>query len=77
LGDQEGIVLPREEVIQMLGKLKCDRCGVEYTDEPSIKSAIQMKDEWEAMVRANGDKPRGICPCPNLSCSGELILTEI
>jgi hypothetical protein len=69
--------MPRKEVIQMPSKLKCDRCGVEYTDEPSIKFAIQGKDEWEAMVRADGDEPRGICPCPIIPCPGELILTKI
>lgn len=58
-------------------KLVCDRCGKEYTDKESIDSAKRRKEEWEALVRADHDYPRGICPCPTYACPGELILKEL
>lgn len=58
-------------------KLVCDRCGVVYTDKESIDRAKEGKAKWEAQVRADGDEPRGLCPCPWLSCDGELQLKEI
>lgn len=58
-------------------RLKCDRCGVVYTDSGSIESAKKWKEKWEQRVRADGDIPRGISPCPILPCSGELILEKV
>lgn len=58
-------------------ELVCDRCGIRYTDKESISSAKRHKEEWEARVRADGDNPRGICPCPIFTCQGELILKEL
>lgn len=55
-------------------KLVCDRCGQTYTDRESIEFAKRGKGDWEAMVRANRDEPRGICPCPIIPCPGEMIL---
>lgn len=58
-------------------KLVCDRCGADYSDEESISSSKMGKDAWEAMVRADGDEPRGLCPCPNILCPGELKLVVL
>jgi len=53
--------------------LVCDRCGAEYTDEESIEMAKSYRESWETMCRRGGDEPRGISPCPNVSCPGELV----
>lgn len=58
-------------------KLVCDRCGVEYTDEESIIMAKRYQEEWEKSCRRDGGEPRGISPCPIISCTGELILKEV
>lgn len=58
-------------------KLKCDRCGIEYTDKESILMAKRGEEEWGALCRRDGDEPRGICPCPIIVCPGELILKEV
>lgn len=55
-------------------KLVCDRCPAIYTDEASIEMAKKGADEWAAMCRSDGVEPRGICPCPFISCPGELVL---
>lgn len=57
-------------------KLVCDRCGLEYTDEESLTMAKRYQGAWEALCRRDGDEPRGISPCPNITCTGELILKE-
>lgn len=57
-------------------KLECDKCGTVYDDEGSINLARATKDEWEARCKLDGVEPRGIMPCPNISCPGELILEE-
>lgn len=57
--------------------LKCDRCGVVYTDRGSIESAKKYEERWKELVTADGDTPRGISPCPILPCIGELILEEV
>lgn len=57
-------------------KLVCDRCGAEYTDEESIGIAKRYQEQWEASCRRGGDEPRGISPCPNVRCHGELVLKE-
>ena len=58
----------------MGGKLVCDRCALTYTDDASIQSAVKDADEWRKLCAEDGDVARGICPCPNLQCDGELIL---
>ncbi len=57
-------------------KLVCDRCDAEYTDETSITMAKQYEESWVKACDREGDEPRGIIPCPNICCSGELILKE-
>jgi len=57
-------------------KLVCDRCGIEYTDEESIILAKSVKEEWVEKCHKDGVEPRGIAPCPIISCKGELILQE-
>lgn len=59
-----------------MAKLVCDKCGVEYTDEDSITMARRYQAQWESSCKRDGDEPRGVCPCPNISCLGELILKE-
>lgn len=57
-------------------KLVCDRCNAEYTDEESITTAKELQESWEISYRSVGAVPRGIVPCPNVICPGELILKE-
>lgn len=57
-------------------KLVCDRCGQSYTDKASIESAKREEEQWKAMVKRDGDEPRGLCPCPILPCEGELLLVK-
>ena len=54
-------------------KLICSDCKREYTDKESIDVAMQMKEDY---TRLYPDR-KGICPCPDLSCLGELILQKI
>ena len=65
-----------KEVMKM-EKLVCDRCGREYTSEADITLAKKGRDEWEAMVRKDGNEPRGICPCPVIPCEGEMKLVVV
>ena len=68
----------------MSDKLVCDRCGATYTDKESIESALKLKDHWAELCKrqaivdgevvCDGIEPRGIAPCPNLRCEGELIM---
>lgn len=57
-------------------KLKCDRCGTIYTDKKSINMAIQYADTWKRTCEDDGIKARGVLPCPNIRCDGELIPLE-
>jgi hypothetical protein len=57
-------------------KLKCNVCGVEYTDPKDFKYAEKMRNGWAASCRAEGTEPKGICPCPNIICEGELVVID-
>lgn len=57
--------------------LRCSVCGVVYDGKEDIEQAKRMKEKWEAACRKDGDEPRGIAPCPNIMCRGELILEGI
>lgn len=57
-------------------KLVCDRCNAEYTDEESINIAKRYQAQWEASCGRDGVEPRGISPCPIITCQGELVLKE-
>ena len=57
-------------------KLVCDRCGETYTDQESIESAKLWAENWKALLAKDGETPRGLSPCPNLRCEGELVLKE-
>jgi hypothetical protein len=60
-----------------LKKLKCNECGVEYSDPKDFEYAEKMRSGWAVSCRAEGVEPKGICPCPNLTCKkGELVLME-
>ncbi len=61
----------------MTQKLECDRCKKDYSDEDSISMAKDFQKNWEALCRNDGVEPRGIIACPNIPCSGELILQEM
>lgn len=58
-------------------KLVCDMCNTEYTDKESIDEAKRQKDTWIEVCKHDGFEPRGICPCPDIKCKGELILKEV
>lgn len=55
-------------------KLTCSECKVVYTGEADIKSAKGMKQAYEEMCKQDKFIPKGIAPCPNMMCRGELIL---
>ena len=57
-------------------RLACDRCDLEYTDEESINMAKSFSEFWEEQCRSDKVEPRGITPCPNIGCHGELILKD-
>ncbi len=56
-------------------KLTCNECQVVYTEEIDIKSAKKMQKDYEKMCKQDEFIPKGIAPCPNIMCAGELILT--
>jgi hypothetical protein len=56
--------------------LKCDRCGKEYTDKEDIEWAKRSAEKWKELCRRDGVEPRGVAPCPNISCSGELLVIQ-
>jgi len=58
-------------------KLVCDRCNLEYTDKESIEMAKQHENAWATMCRDTGIEPRGIIACPDIQCTGELLLKEV
>ena len=58
----------------MTAKLVCDRCGATYTDKESIDDALKLKDGWAELCKCDGVEPRGIAPCPNIRCEGEMIM---
>lgn len=57
-------------------KLVCDRCNAEYTDEDSLRMAKDYSETWAKVHKQSLGEPRGLCPCPRLDCTGELILEE-
>jgi hypothetical protein len=58
-------------------KLKCNVCGVAYWSPKDFEYAEKMSKEWAESCKADGVDPKGICPCPNLTCPGELVVKEI
>ena len=54
--------------------LTCSDCGAVYTDGKDIALARNMEKDWKEMCKNDEVKPRGIAPCPNVMCKGELIL---
>lgn len=57
-------------------KLKCNVCGVEYSDAKDFEYANKMSKAWGESCRAEGVEPKGIAPCPNITCPGELIFID-
>ena len=55
-------------------KLTCNVCRTVYTEEADIKSAKSMKQDYEKMCKQDNFISKGIAPCPNIMCEGELIL---
>jgi len=60
----------------MTEKLVCNKCGVEFTDSESISIAKKLGENWKEMCKKDGIDPKGIAPCPNLMCKGELIIVN-
>ena len=58
----------------MLEKLVCDRCSNTYADRKSIESAKRGFKGWKKVCQTDSVLPRGLCPCPIVSCLGELVL---
>ena len=56
-------------------RLTCNECKRVYAGEADIKLAKGMKEEYEKMCKQDKFIPKGIAPCPNMMCEGELILT--
>jgi len=61
----------------MAEKLTCDKCGVEYTDEESLKIAKDNQASWKEDCEQDGVKARGLIGCPRIPCPGELILSDV
>lgn len=57
-------------------KLTCNVCGTEYTDEGSINTAKSSQAAWAETCKEDGIEMTGIAPCPNISCKGQLVLTN-
>ncbi len=57
-------------------RLVCDRCDVVYDDHADIQHAKAHVEQWSEMCRQDGVEPRGIIPCPNIRCPGELMLKD-
>lgn len=58
-------------------RLKCDTCGVVYSKPEDLELAQKMSKPWAESCRADGTEPKGVAPCPNITCPGELVLEEI
>jgi len=54
--------------------IRCDRCGREYWDEPSVSSALEGATHWQDMCKRDNVSARGIAPCPTVPCPGEMIV---
>jgi len=57
-------------------KLVCDQCGHTITESERVEFAKEQDSEWAEVCRRGGCEPRGICPCPNVQCDGELVLKD-
>ena len=55
-------------------RLKCDVCRTVYSDEKDIETAKNHAERWKQSCVRDGTKARGVAPCPNITCSGELLL---
>lgn len=54
--------------------LKCDHCGKVYHDIGSLNMARAYQQEWMARCQRDGVAARGMMPCPDIKCKGELCL---
>jgi len=50
-------------------KVKCDQCGIEYSDPPTISLLYRSYEEWAELMSPL--QARGLGPCP--LCKGEMI----
>jgi len=53
--------------------IQCYRCGHQYTDLGSIELAKESARGWRELCEADGVSPRGLLPCPTITCPGEII----
>jgi len=59
-----------------MARLKCNVCGTVYSRPEDLKYAESMRRGWAKSCRGDGIEPQGICPCPSLTCQGELVLEK-
>ena len=55
----------------------CDICGRQYNDEPSIRLAKEGAENWGELCQKDNVEPRGIAPCPLMTCKGEMLLKVV
>lgn len=58
----------------MIEYLECNICNTVYMDKESIDMAKQEAKVWEDLCKVDGVKAKGLYPCPNMSCKGEMVL---
>ena len=58
-------------------QLTCNECKTAYTEEIDIKSAESMKKSYLELCKKDNYTPKGIAPCPNMMCAGELVLSIV
>ena len=57
-------------------KLACNQCGRAYTDQESIDLAVSNATDWKDSLARDGVQALGLCGCPDIGCSGEMVLIE-
>lgn len=55
-------------------RLVCDRCGRTYQDQRELDIVQRSSGEWRESCAKLGIEPRGLAPCPNFFCEGEMVL---
>lgn len=65
----------------MADYIKCDRCGIEYHDEPSVQLAVNGVEDWKRMCEKypgpdGSTAVRGLVGCTILRCPGEFQLVK-
>ena len=58
----------------MAESIKCNKCGRIYTDKGSIDMAKDNADGWREDCERDGVQATGLFPCPEMECTGEMVL---